>query len=118
MSQTQSVGAYGETVARRYLEAAGLRFITANWRCKLGEIDLIMQDEGSTRVFVEVRLRRPTSYGAGQDTVAWQKQRKLRRAVAWYQQEVNYWGNIRFDVVSITAQEPAPPLIEHITDAF
>lgn len=115
--KTQSIGQQGELLARRHLEHARMKFVAANWRCKAGEIDLIMQD-GDTRVFVEVRLRRPTSYGAGVDTVAWQKQQKLRKAAAWYMQATNYWGNTRFDVVSITASANDEPQIEHITNAF
>lgn len=114
---TQQQGQAGEQIARTYLEQQGLKFLTANWSCKAGEIDVIMQD-GDTRVFVEVRLRRPTSYGAGSDTVAWQKQQKLRRAAAWYMQAENYWGNTRFDVVSIESGGGAAAEIEHIPDAF
>ncbi|MEX1997692.1 MAG: YraN family protein [Candidatus Andersenbacteria bacterium] len=116
-SPTARVGQWGETYARYYLEEQGLQFITANWRCKVGEIDLIMQD-GSTRVLVEVRLRRPTSFGEGGDTVGQQKQRKLRRAAQYYQQCEDYWGDIRFDVVSIMHDPEQPPQVEHITDAF
>lgn len=123
MATAREVGSQGETLARQYLERQGLRFLAANWRCKLGEIDLIMVEVSPpVRVFVEVRLRRPTSYGAGHDTVAWQKQRKLLRTVRYYQQAESYWGNIRFDVVSITlpgtAAPGTAPIIEHIPHAF
>lgn len=113
---TQQRGQAGEYTARIYLERRGFKFLGANWWCKAGEIDLIMQD-GDTRVFVEVRLRRPTSYGAGADTVAWQKQQKVRRAAAWYMQTADYWGNTRFDVVSIESGDDQET-INHITDAF
>ncbi len=104
-------------MARKYLEGLGLRFLEANWSCKTGEIDLIMED-GDTRVMVEVRLRRPTFYGEGVDTVAYQKQRKLLRTAQWYQQERDFWGNVRFDVVSICQRENMEPAIEHIEHAF
>ncbi len=113
----RAIGDRGESLARDYLTQQGYMFITANWSCKAGEIDLIMQ-AGDTRVFVEVRLRRPTSYGAGADTVAWQKQQKLRKAAAWYMQTQDYWGNTRFDVISITDNQDTAPEIEHIPDAF
>jgi len=83
----------------------------------MGEIDLVMQDV-STRVLVEVRLRRRTYYGQGLDTVAWQKQQKLIRTAKLYQQKENYWGDIRFDVVSIEMTENSEPEITHIKDAF
>lgn len=114
---TKRAGRKGERIARTYLEARGLRFISANWSCRLGEIDLIMQD-GAARVLVEVRLRSPTSYGAGVDTVAQEKQRKLVRTSQLYQQQEDWWGDIRFDVVSITAEEGKAPVIEHIEYAF
>jgi putative endonuclease len=135
--RTQDIGQRGETLARGYLEKQGFEFITANWRCKAGEIDLIMKtpsnsplsggekntslpDKGGSGwvlVFVEVRMRRPTSFGAGYETVAWQKQKKLLRAGRWYMQATRWRGDARFDVVSIinfgTRQE-----IEHIPNAF
>lgn len=117
MPAPRTIGNRGEQLAKNFLEGKGYIFLEANWSCKAGEIDLIMQD-GSTRVFVEVRLRRPTSYGEGSDTVAWQKQQKLRRAMQWYQQQQDYWGEIRADVISIIDDPAAPPQIEHISYAF
>jgi len=117
---TKVVGDQGERLAQAYLEARGLRLLVANWRCRLGEIDLIMADpaESDLRVFIEVRTRRPTTYGAGSDTVAATKQRKLIRAAQLYQQQEQYWGDIRFDVVSITMAAGREPQIEHIPHAF
>ena len=117
MSHTTQVGKTGEEMARAFLEKAGMKFLCANWSCKLGEIDLIMGDSDEL-VFVEVRLRRPTSYGQGLDTVASQKQRKLRNTAKFYQQKMDYWGYLRFDVVSIEYEEGRTPIIEHIKDAF
>ncbi|MFH1354446.1 MAG: YraN family protein [bacterium] len=113
---TQAIGRRGEQIARHYLEKLGLKFVAANWLCKTGEVDLIMQ-AGSTRVFVEVRMRAPTSYGEGFETVAWEKQRKLIRTAQYYQQKEDWWGDVRFDVVSIVMMEPGPE-IEHIEYAF
>lgn len=110
-------GSHGERIAREYLEQRGMRFVTANWRCRRGEIDLIMDDK-DTRVMVEVRLRASTSYGEGFETVGYQKQKKLILTAQHYQQSTNYWGNIRFDVVSIIADIDKQPTIEHIPNAF
>lgn len=120
------IGQRGETLAREYLEQQGYGFVTANWRCKAGEIDLIMwappvkspSDHGaSTLVFVEVRTRRPTGYGAGFETVAWQKQQKLLRAGRWYMQSTDWRGDARFDVVSII-DYGARQEVDHIPNAF
>lgn len=113
----KSVGSEGERLARKFLEQKGLKFITANWLCKMGEIDVIMQAD-DTRVFVEVKTRRPTTFGLGLETVAYQKQQKILRAVKFYQQKEDYWGNVRFDVISIEMAPGKEPIITHIPDAF
>lgn len=120
MAKTLETGKIGEKIAREYLEDKGYQFLAANWQCKAGELDLIMYDPAdSCRVIVEVRLRQRTTYGEGDETVAYQKQKKLLRAAAWYQQKEKYWGNLRFDVVSIeVATSTLPPVVTHIPDAF
>ena len=117
MRTASQKGAEGELLARKYLEQLGLTFLSANWRCKMGEVDLIFQD-GDTRAFIEVRTRSKTSFGSGADTVFFQKQRKLIRTAKYYQQKEQYWGNIRFDVISIGLQELGDPAISYIPDAF
>ncbi len=113
----KQIGNFGEDAARRYLEDKGYEFVEGNYWCKAGEIDLVMKHE-DTRVMVEVRLRVETEYGQGVDTVAWQKQRKLIRAAQWYQQEKEYWGDMRFDVISIELKAGGVPEIEHVEYAF
>jgi putative endonuclease len=117
MTLPQIRGQLGEDLARQYLEAQGLRYLSRNWQSKFGEIDLIMQD-GEVRVFVEVRLRSQTTFGSGLDTVSWQKQRKLIRTAKFYQQKNRYWGDLRFDVISITYLADTPPEIIHVPSAF
>lgn len=117
MSSPIEKGAQGEQAAKEYLSNLGLQFLSANWRAKTGEIDLIFQD-GETRVFVEVRSRKKTSYGEGAETVFIQKQKKLIKTAKYYQQKENYWGYVRFDVVSLVFTDGAAPEITHIPDAF
>ncbi len=117
MGLTQDKGNEGEAIAKEFLETLGLKFIAANWRCKTGEIDLIF-DDGNTRVFIEVRARNKTTFGEGDETVLWQKQKKLIRAAQYYQQKEKYWGDARFDVVSIVFDPPKNPQVSHIPDAF
>ena len=59
MSRTarQGLGTAGESHARRHLEGQGYQFVTANWRCPFGELDLVMRDSDML-VFVEVKTRR------------------------------------------------------------
>lgn len=127
MKTTRDIGDRGELIARDYLENKGWRFVEANWFCKLGEIDLIFDDPtapigspgdaGVVRVFVEVKTRMPTSFGRGEDVVAWQKQRKIIKAAQWYQQERDYWGDVRFDVVAIEIHHSGPK-VNHVEYAF
>jgi putative endonuclease len=115
MARPREVGNVGEKIARQYLEEKGYRWLASNWQCKAGELDLVMLDpiEGC-RVIVEVRLRRATTYGQGDETVAWQKQKKLLRTIAWYQQKEKYWGDIRCDIVSIEVKPDGHHSVSHI----
>ncbi len=117
MNLSAHKGAEGERIAKEFLEKAGLTFLVANWRCKVGEIDLIFND-GDMRVLVEVRTRSSTTFGDGDETVFVRKQKKLIRAAKYYQQKENYWGDMRFDVVSIVLSSGMEVTIEHIPDAF
>jgi putative endonuclease len=115
MAKPRDVGNQGEEIARTYLEQKGYAFLAANWQCKAGELDLIMHDPAEDcRVVVEVRLRQRTTYGEGDETVAWQKQKKLLRTIAWYQQKEKYWDDIRCDIVSIEVAPNGTHRLNHI----
>lgn len=68
-----------EQLACRWLQDRGLELVKRNYRCKVGEIDLLML-ERDTLVFVEVRFRRQSRYGSGVESVDRRKQRKLALA--------------------------------------
>ena len=72
---SQQVGLAAEEAVRTYLSKQGLKFLTKNFRCKLGEIDLIMRD-GQCLVFVEVRARASADYGGALASVTKSKQQK------------------------------------------
>lgn len=95
-------GQEAETLAAQFLEAQGLQFIERNFRCKLGEIDLIMRD-ASTLVFVEVRLRSNRFFAQAAESVNWQKQRKLINTAQLYLQQHKLVDKVscRFDVIAI-----------------
>jgi len=82
-SDRAKTGRYIEQKANEWLKAQGLLLLQKNYRCRLGEIDLVMRD-GRTLVFVEVRYRRHIDYGGAVASVDRRKQRKLRRAAAHY----------------------------------
>lgn len=109
-------GADAEDLALRYLEAQGLTLVTRNFRCRAGELDLIMHDS-EYLVFVEVRSRRYSRYGAPAESVTHAKQQKLLRAAAFYLQRQALDPPCRFDVVAILRPD-GEPHIEWIRDAF
>lgn len=106
-------------MARLHLERQGFDFITANYQCKTGEIDLIMRDR-EVLVFVEVRYRKETHLGNPLETVTYSKQRKLIRTAQFFLQQHfgNQWPPCRFDVIGISGELDNSPLIEWIGNAF
>jgi putative endonuclease len=111
-----AMGAVAEDQARRYLEMRGLTLVTRNFRCRAGELDLIMRD-GEQLVFVEVRSRRHSRFGTPAESVTRTKQQRLLRAAALYLQRQRLDLPCRFDVVAILRAE-VEPQIEWIRDAF
>jgi len=107
-------GARAEQLARNYLEQQGLYFRQANFRCRRGEIDLIMQD-GDTLVFVEVRYRRNSRYGTAAETVDRHKQRKLVTTALFYLQSNPQLARLsgRFDVIAISGDSGSPRIDWH-----
>lgn len=112
------IGKVAEDLACDYLQQQGLQLITRNYYCRMGEIDLIMQDQ-SCLAFIEVRYRRNTIYGSSSESVTPSKQHKLLRTASYYLQQHHLTESIatRFDVIAITANNPQPT-IEWIKNAF
>jgi putative endonuclease len=100
------IGRRGEDRAAQYLRRRGYRILARNWRCRLGEIDLIALD-GDTLVFVEVKTRRGDLFGSPELAVTPRKQRQLTKAALSFIMSRKL-GHLpgRFDVVAIrhTAQ--------------
>ncbi len=107
------LGQSAESRAEAFLQARGLTLLARNWRCRFGEIDLIMQD-GATRVFVEVRLRSRSDFGGAAASVTPAKQKKLLAAARQYLTTLKTVPPCRFDVVALSGA--APP--EWIKNAF
>jgi putative endonuclease len=100
LSQKQEQGRQGEESALAYLQRHGLVLIEANFRCKLGEIDLVMR-EGDTLVFVEVRQRADRSRGGAAASITPAKIRRILRAAQVYLQRFRHMPPCRIDVVAI-----------------
>ena len=98
----QLIGAEGEAIARRHLERAGLEFVAANVRYRVGEIDLVMRDADGTIAFVEVRRRTRATYGGAAASVTHAKCRRLIAAASHFIAAHRLDTRpCRFDVVSI-----------------
>jgi putative endonuclease len=101
VSDTLAQGREAEDWARDYLRQQGLKLIARNYRCRYGEIDLVMQ-HGQTLVFVEVKYRGNNAYGGAAAAVTRGKQAKLiKTAMTYMQQEKPLLQNMRFDVIAM-----------------
>ena len=95
-------GAAAEALAANFLAARGLTILRRNYRCRGGEIDLIAQD-GTTLVFVEVRLRRNRDFGTAGESITAAKRRRLRFAALHYLARLGREPSCRFDAVLLDA---------------
>ena len=100
----QIVGDGAEDSALAYLLRQGLQLRTRNFRCKGGEIDLIMS-ERDTLVFIEVRKRSSMRYGGAAGSVTPAKQARLIRAAHLYLTRFRAMPPCRFDVVAFEAEQ-------------
>ncbi len=83
MINKRAVGAEYEQKAAQYLESCGYKITVRNFRCRMGEIDLIAED-GEYLVFIEVKYRADAQMGEPQEAVNLRKQRRISRAAAYY----------------------------------
>ncbi|CAL1239060.1 YraN family protein [Candidatus Methylocalor cossyra] len=112
----QRQGRRAEDRVLAFLQHQGLVLLERNYRCRYGEIDLIMED-GPTVVFVEVRFRADRRFGGALESVDRRKQAKLSAAAAHFLQEKRLDRPARFDVAGLTPAADGP-LIQWIRDAF
>ncbi len=100
--KTLQQGNFAEKEACAFLEKQGLKLVEKNYRCRTGEIDLIMQDKEAL-VFVEVRYRAKSDYGSALDSVDSHKIQKLISAASHYVSKHQPDLPMRFDVVGFDA---------------
>ncbi len=101
-------GVLAEQWAARYLQQQGLQLISQNYRCRTGEIDLIMQ-EGDTLVFIEVRLRSNKDFGGAAASIDQHKQQRLIKTAQHYLTTLKRIPPCRFDallLVDISDTQP------------
>lgn len=91
-------GARAEQLASQYLQQQGLKLVVQNYRCRFGEIDLIMHD-GSTVVFIEVRLRRNAGFGGAAASIDARKQKRIISTAQQFLAGLAHVPPCRFDAV-------------------
>lgn len=118
MAAKDALGQLGETLAAQYLEEAGLTIIERNWRCSLGEIDIVALDNGEL-AFVEVKTRSSVAYGHPLEAITAVKLARLRRlAAAWCASHSGNYERIRVDAVAVIAPRGGPVSVEHLKRVF
>ena len=118
MAAKDELGRRGERLAEQHLEARGYRLIERNWRCRHGEIDLVMRG-GDVIAFVEVKTRTSTAFGHPLEAITPVKLARLRRlAGLWRDAHPAERGRSRIDAVSVLAPRDQPPTVEHLVGVF
>lgn len=120
MATTKILGAWGETLAAQYLQKKRYRLEAAGYRCKYGEIDLIVSNR-KYLVFVEVKLRKSNNFAQAMEYVDYYKQQKFRTTASLYLSQFPTELQPRFDVIEIYApdgMDTKHPEIHHLEDAF
>ena len=120
MGKNNIVGAWGEAVAAEYLRKKRYEIVATGYRCRFGEIDLIVQNRRYL-VFVEVKLRRSDRFAEAREFVDSRKQERLRVTAELYLDQFPTERQPRFDVIEVYAPEGTAtkrPHIIHLEDAF
>lgn len=119
-SDAQELGRSAELLALEHLQGQGLHLLAQNWRCRRGELDLVMLD-GDTVVFVEVRCRRHQNWGGALESIDARKRQRLISAAEHFLQQEARWSRhpCRFDVVAVQPSAgQSPAQLNWIPNAF
>lgn len=109
-----ALGRYGEDVAARHLITDGFVVLERNWRCELGELDIVARD-GRVLVVCEVKTRRSTSHGSPFEAVTQRKLHRIERlGLRWMKERGVRPASMRVDVVSVLRPATGPTVVEHV----
>lgn len=120
MGKNNLTGAWGEALAAEYLRKKRYEILASGYRCRFGEIDLIVKNR-KFLVFVEVKLRKSSDFARAREFVDARKQERIRATAAMYLAQNPTELPCRFDVIEIYApegMETRHPEINHLEDAF
>ena len=113
------LGDAGEDLVANWYTDAGYRVLDRNWRCREGELDVVVARD-SVLVFCEVKTRRSTAFGSPAEAVTVTKQRRIRTlAMRWLDEHPEARARtLRFDVASVLAEQGTAPVVDVIENAF
>jgi len=112
------LGRRGEQIAAEHLQRQGLVLLSRNWRCREGELDLVLTD-GERLIVCEVKTRSGCGFGTPAEAVTRHKARKIRRVTQyWLAAHRVRWCEVRFDVVAVDCPPGGEPTVEHFVEAF
>ena len=113
------LGRWGEKRCEKFLKRKGLKTLTRNFRCKTGEIDLIMVDTDTSIVFIEVKTRASEDFSPSEAAVNFTKKKRMIRTARYFLTTHNIENRaFRFDVVTIVLGQKGKPEINHYENAF
>ena len=118
MRGTKASGDQGEAAAARYLEERGYAILDRQWRCRLGELDLVCRSPEGVLCFVEVKRRGPGAIGLPREFVDGRKRERLRRAAGLYMSSGGLDCPARFDVAEIYGEKDGALRVVYLEDAF
>lgn len=112
--QKSALGSYGETLAARHLVDEGMVLLDRNWRCELGEIDLVLRD-GRVLVVAEVKARSSAAFGSPLEGVTEEKAARLRRLAArWLAAHDLRPLEVRIDIVGVLVPREGAAEVDHV----
>lgn len=114
--KSQKTGQKGEREAIDFLRKLGYQIVETNWRVRKLEVDIIARD-GEILVIIEVKTRANNAFGDPETFVGKQKQSNLVKAANEYILQTNFYGETRFDVVSVL-ENNNNIIVKHIQNAF
>lgn len=117
MAKQQKIGKLGEDAACEFLQNLGYKILERNWRFSKAEIDIIAKEK-EVLIFVEVKAKSYTYYGAPEESISTYKENLIIDAASQYMISVNHDWEIRFDIISIVFNKELNPTITHYKDAF
>lgn len=112
---TATLGVQGEDIAVQHLIGQGWEIVERNWRCRIGEIDIIALNPEGVLVFVEVKCRAGTGYGDPLEAITYAKLTRLRQLVGvWLAEHEAAAATIRLDAIGVISLRGQLPQIRHV----